>query len=554
MKGFRKLVFMIVTLVAVLLFFSPGTAKADSEPSVKIDEKNIDVDINTPFTIKVKKKYLNENNWIYYDIKKLKSNGDYEYYFNYTCEEKKTGKYRFTIYDSGTFILNISAIENIDDWDRELYRGTYTVTVKNIGPEKRNMAILVGSSQKINIDRGVFVSAEYIAPEPEEDPLEYYYDEDDWFWDPWDWGWDWDTFTNNEDTYVSSLQGEVSVNGDKIKAVKEGRTTVKVTWKNEAGEEITENLTVDVIDPVYTPYDGYYLANFSSIHPSITHRSEFSEIKLSTDNEKVCKVDYGALIPLSFGTCTLSIIIDGKEFTDTINVYDPKLSDDMMLIKKKTTTALTLTGIPEGIPISYEIGNKKIVSVDENGNVKAKKLGNTYILVHCEGLCNLTCSVTVGDGKKGMKAALQAREYIGAAYSQENRMKDNFFDCSSLAWRSYKASGTAIGGSETYAPTAADLGKNLTENGKKIADGFLDPEELKPGDLIFYSTTKNGRYLNIDHVAVYYGANYCNAGGWYSTYFSGENNGAIIHARSEGVESSNYRSYVPGGIVLICRP
>jgi len=545
MKDIRKLVVMIAAMVAALLLLAPGTARADTFPSVKINKKNIDVDIKTPFTIKVKTKDIDESARISYDIQKLNSNGDYEDYSNYTCEKKKNGKYRFTIYDSGTFKLNITAYADFGDWYRNTYSDSCIINVINIGPEKRNMALLVGSSQKINIDRGEFVSAEYVAPEAEEVPLEYF-DEDNWSRDT----------SYNDVNYVSSLQGEVSVKGDKIKAVKEGRTTVKVTWKNEAGEEITENLTVDVTDPVYTPYEGYYLANSSyNIYPTISHYSKFSEVTLSTDNEKICTVSYGAFNPLSFGTCTLTIVIDGKEFTDTINVYDPKLSDEMMLIKKKNTTVLAVTGIPEGIPITYTSGNKKIVSVDGEGNVKAKKIGNTYISVHCEGLCDLTCSVTVGDGKKGMKAALQAKEYIGSGYSQDKRMLDGYFDCSSLAWRSYKASGAAIGGSETYAPTAADLGKYLAENGKKIADGYVNPDELKPGDLIFYSTSNNGRYLNIYHVAVYYGANYGNVSSWYSDYYGVENMGAIVHARTTGgVMFSNYNFYVTDEIVLICRP
>ncbi|MBQ6090543.1 MAG: Ig-like domain-containing protein [Lachnospiraceae bacterium] len=552
MKTIQKLIITFAAVITALLIITPGTAKADYQPSVKINKKNIDVDIKTPFTIKVKTKDLGENSWISYDIQKLSSSGDYEYYSNYTCEEKKNGKYKFTIYDSGTFKLNITAVDDLGDWYWYTYTDSCTVNVRNIGPEKRNMAILVGSTQKINIDRGEFVSAEYVVPEPEEDPLEY--GDDDWF--PGDWFWDdWSGGSSSyvDDTYVSSLQGEVTVKGDTIKAVKEGRTTVRVIWKTEAGEEITEDLTVDVTDPVFTPYDGYYLANSSYIYPTITHRSEFSEITLSTDNDKICTVSYGAWNPQGFGTCTLTIVIDGKEFSETVNVYDPKLSDEMMLIKKKKTTVLTVTGIPEGIPITFTSNDKKIVSVDGDGNVKAKKLGNTYISVHCEGLCDLTCSVTVGDGKKGMKAALQAREYIGSEYSQEKRMQEGYFDCSSLAWRSYKASGTAIGGSDKYAPTAADLGKYYDEAGKAIATGYISPDELKPGDLIFYSTTSNGRYLNIDHVAVYYGANYGNVSSWYGDYGL-ENTGAIVHSRTGGVQFSNYSWYVPDGIVLICRP
>lgn len=54
-----------------------------------------------------------------------------------------------------------------------------------------------------------------------------------------------------------------------------------------------------------------------------------------------------------------------------INVYDPMLSDEIMLIKKKKTNVLTVTGLPEGIPVSYTSGDKKIVSVDGEGNVNS---------------------------------------------------------------------------------------------------------------------------------------------------------------------------------------
>ncbi|MCR5829502.1 MAG: Ig-like domain-containing protein [Lachnospiraceae bacterium] len=562
MKKLGRTILFLFAAVAMICFFAtetaPAAAKSDSQPSVKINKKNIDVDIKAPFTVKVKTKDLSENCWLGYTIDKQNSSGDYEYYSNYTCEEKKNGKYIFTIYDSGTYRLNFSAVEDYGDWYWDTYEDSCIINVRNIGPEKREFALLVDSSQKINIDRGEFVSAEIVATKTEDDPFEYSpedeWDRDDWFFG--DWGFDDGSWSNDfytDDTYSSSHQGEVSVNGDTIKAVKEGRATVKVVWKNEAGEEITENLTVDVTDPVYAPYEGYYLANSSYIYPSLSHKSEFSEIKLSTDNEKVCTVSYGAFNPVGFGTCKLTIVIDGKEFTDTINVYDPKLSDEMMLIKKKKTTVLTVSGLPEGIPVSYTSGDSKIVSVDSTGNIKAKKLGNTYISVHCEGLCDLTCSVTVGNGKKGMKAALQAKKYVGSEYSQEKRMQDGYFDCSSLAWRSYKDSGTAIGGSDTYAPTAADLGKYYDEAGKTIATEFVSPDELKPGDLIFYSTTNNGRFLNIDHVAVYYGANYGNVSSWYGDYGL-ENSGAIVHSRTGGVQLDNYSGYVPGGIVLICRP
>ena len=73
-----------------------------------------------------------------------------------------------------------------------------------------------------------------------------------------------------------------------------------------------------------------------------------------------------------------------------------------------------------------------------------------------------------------------------------------YYDCSSLAYYSWKEAGIDIsfGGATTAAAEAQGLesaNKNVSYN------------DIQPGDLIFYSYTKNGRYKNISHVAVYVG-------------------------------------------------
>ena len=682
----RTILFLFISVV--LLSFSeaeltPAAAKSASKSPAKINKSEVSVDINEEFTLKFKTTLTDA--WVGINVEKQKSDGTFEYsYGTYSYTEKKNGKYVFSFKEGGTFRLTMSVLD-YDTW--QTYADSCLVKVRNIGPAKRKMALLIGSSEKITIDNGEFVSAEvvknttnrywsnYVANDALESVTSYadtssvkaygsYYvdpirdDPANWpTWDAWyDWHseqygetweneydcpyyWDnWETWyayhmaTEHADDYLyddddydyydyddyddydyddyddndyddnsdgdasdngqtdsdtdsasgntvtddlpdesdndddgddwddywydwidaPEEAGEVELKNNKITGTKAGRVTICVTWKKESGETVTENIIVDVTDPVYKPHEGYLLAN-NSLWPDLSGTSDYSEITLSVDNEKICTVQSDYFYFTGAGTCVLTIIVDGRTFTDSITVYDPKLSDDILLVKKKKTAAINVTGLPDGIETTYTSANKKIATVSEDGTIKAKKKGSTYISIRCGDLCSFTCSVTVGDGKKGMKAALQAKKYIGSAYSQDKRMQDGYFDCSSLAWRSYKASGTAIGGQDSYAPTAANLGKYYDEAGKAIAREYISPDELQPGDLIFYSSSNNGRYLNIDHVAVYFGA-YYGDGGYYWYDSDSANSGMIVHARSGGVQFSNYSWYMPGGIVLICRP
>ncbi len=117
---------------------------------------------------------------------------------------------------------------------------------------------------------------------------------------------------------------------------------------------------------------------------------------------------------------------------------------------------------------------------------------------------------------------------VGYPYSQDLRDSGEYYACSSLAYYSWQAAGMniAYGG----ATTASAEGQGLNEAGKTV-----DFAGMQPGDLIFYSTSQNGRYMNITHVAVYVG------------------NGKVVEALNEnyGVVYQDMRT---ANIVLICRP
>ena len=118
---------------------------------------------------------------------------------------------------------------------------------------------------------------------------------------------------------------------------------------------------------------------------------------------------------------------------------------------------------------------------------------------------------------------------VGFPYSQDLRDSGNYYDCSSLAYYSWKDAGVDI--SYGGATTAAAEAQGLDEAGKTVSF-----DKLQPGDLIFYSFTSNGRYKNISHVAVYVG------------------NGKVVEALNESL-GVVYRDVASTGkIVVIGRP
>lgn len=99
------------------------------------------------------------------------------------------------------------------------------------------------------------------------------------------------------------------------------------------------------------------------------------------------------------------------------------------------------------------------------------------------------------NGKKAVEFALSK---VGFPYSQALRDSGTHFDCSSLAYYAWRHAGVSI--SYHGSTTAAYEGQLCYDNNWLVNVG-----EMQPGDLIFYSYEKNGRFMDISHVAIYAG-------------------------------------------------
>ena len=104
--------------------------------------------------------------------------------------------------------------------------------------------------------------------------------------------------------------------------------------------------------------------------------------------------------------------------------------------------------------------------------------------------------------EKVLRFALSKVSY---PYSQAKRCDGAHFDCSSLAYYAWKEAGVDISFGTNYPPTAAEGAKMLNNAGKTVVSADVGGFDMKPGDLVYYGGSDNGRYKGIYHVAIYVG-------------------------------------------------
>lgn len=103
------------------------------------------------------------------------------------------------------------------------------------------------------------------------------------------------------------------------------------------------------------------------------------------------------------------------------------------------------------------------------------------------------------EGELGSAIVQYAVSRLGDPYSKAKRGQGSYVDCSYFARWCYQQAGV----SDFTAPTAASQAEYCVDNGLCISYS-----NLQPGDLIFWSFKKNGRFMNISHVGIYAGDGY----------------------------------------------
>lgn len=362
------------------------------------------------------------------------------------------------------------------------------------------------------------------------------------------------TFTVNgyESSQIVSWESQnpeiatVSQNG-KMNAIAEGTTYIILTVLDEYGEQKQYTCEVSVSNPQLVNSEQNLAVNCSTTI-ELTGLSYNSEVEAVSSKPEIVEANGTNLYAKAKGSATITLTVDGVKMKYKVRVTNPQVSDVLIAVVKGKTSQIHLSGTNSYSEVEYTTTNKKVATVSKTGKIKAVKNGTATIQIEADGK---TFYVPVSVSNTKVVSALNyAIDAIGSAYSQAYRMSTGYYDCSSLAWRSYHTAGINFGNS-SWAPTAAGIAEYLVNNNKAIAFEAVSTDELQPGDLLFFAREDNGRYKNIYHVAIYAGTlsqtyDYYGDSSTYDT-------GLLLEARNEGVGLFSY--YMDArNVVVVARP
>ncbi len=206
------------------------------------------------------------------------------------------------------------------------------------------------------------------------------------------------------------------------------------------------------------------------------------------------------------GKANISVTICGKTFNITYKVAKTGISCQSKLLPKKKKFKLKITGYSG--PITWRSTNPKVATVDSNGVVKGKKIGNCVIIAKM-GDEYLGCAVSVTKPK--LVKVCERATYIGThwKYSQPLRTKKGYYDCSALVWKAYSQKAGLYFGSVGYPGTTVTESAWCKAHGKMIKGGMtykkFQKMQVNPGDILFKSTNMKDKFNSTYHVEMFTG-------------------------------------------------
>ncbi len=243
---------------------------------------------------------------------------------------------------------------------------------------------------------------------------------------------------------------------------------------------------------------------------TLTGLTSYSTTKWKIKNPSLVSVNQDGTISAGYttGKTTLTISVDGKTIKHTIHITNPNLRASYTSLAPGGTTKIPLSGVSSHSRITYKSKQTSIATVNKSGVITAHGYGTATIKVSADGN-SLTFQVCVAPQRAIDACKTGYGIMYSSTYSQARRMSTGYYDCSSLVFRAYGCDTKLLGGIPSWAPTAAAMASYMEKTGKVIARRGISASKLRPGDLLFYSSsTPNGRYKNIYHVSMYYGGGY----------------------------------------------
>ena len=200
-------------------------------------------------------------------------------------------------------------------------------------------------------------------------------------------------------TYTSNNTNVVIVENGKIKSIKKGNATITVSFAGDERYATAENKTISVIvnlnDASVKAEDMELKVGESGVI-NYTTAPEGLKVNFVADNSGIVSVDEdGTVKALKNGTAKITINVGDDEIyaknstviTVTVTLNDASVEAEDMKLNVSDSGVIKYNTNPKGLNVTFVADNSGVVSVDEDGTVKALK----------EGKANIT--VKVGDDK-----------------------------------------------------------------------------------------------------------------------------------------------------------
>ena len=200
-------------------------------------------------------------------------------------------------------------------------------------------------------------------------------------------------------TYTSNNTNVVIVENGKIKSIKKGNATITVSFAGDDRYATAENKTISVIvnvnDASVAAEDMELKVGESGVI-DYTENPEGLKVNFVADNSGIVSVDKdGKVKALKNGTAEITLNVGDDEvyaknstvITVTVTLNDASVEAEDMELNVSDSGVINYTTNPKGLDVTFVADNSGVVSVDEDGTVKALK----------EGKANIT--VKVGDDK-----------------------------------------------------------------------------------------------------------------------------------------------------------
>lgn len=315
-----------------------------------------------------------------------------------------------------------------------------------------------------------------------------------------------------EEVTISSVQwtsskpsvAVVNASTGLVQAVKKGSATItaNVTYSNGTTARYTSSMRVS--EPKMKS-GTTLITRYNSKSIALSGTNDYSSITWKSSKKSVATVSGNGMVTgIKNGSAAITAVVDGKKLTCKVYVSNPTLKSDYSGLTPGGTAQIQLKGTSKKSKITYSSPNKSVARVSSKGKITAVGCGSVEIKVTADGK-EMYYWVEVAP-QAAWNACNKGYSIMNSStYSQTYRMSQGYYDCSSLVFRSYDYNVALLGGSRSWAPTAAGMASYMAQTGKVLSYQALPVTQLLPGDIIFYGHEDNGRYLGIYHVSMYYG-------------------------------------------------